>query len=105
MIVQSRIFLPPYTCCKECNTVHFGEECPVFSSVSCRRRSLWNSRTSSSGSPLKRTRRCVHDPIGIVQMYYACSETTNPWVSFTSYLPTLSFQSNEVATTDTKTRT
>ena len=43
-----------------------------------------------------------HAPLGIVQLYCACSETASPWVSFTSYLPTLSFQANEVGPTDTK---
>jgi hypothetical protein len=104
-MVQPRIFLAPYTCCNERSTVHFDEQCPVFSSASCRRRSLWNTRTSSSGSPLKRARRCVHAPLGIFQLYCSCSETANPWVSFTSYFPTLSFQANEVGATDTKTRT
>ncbi len=70
-MVQPRIFLAPYTCCNEHSTVHFGEQCPVFSSASCRRRSLWNTRTSSSGSPLKRVRRCVHARLGIFQLYWA----------------------------------
>ena len=105
MMVHPRIFLAPYTCCKERNTVHFGEQCPGFSSASCHKRSLWNTRTSSTGSPLKSARRCVHAPLGIVQLCCACSETASPWVSFTSYLPTLSFQANEVGATDTKPRT
>jgi hypothetical protein len=105
MMVQPRMFLAPYTCWKERSTVHFGEQCPALSSAFCRKRSLWNTRTSSSGSPLKRARRCVHAPFGIVQLYCACSETASPWVSFTPYLPTLSFQANEVGATDTKPRT
>ena len=44
-------------------------------------------------------------PLGIVQLYCSCSETSSPWVSFTSYLLTLSFQGNEVGATDTKPRT
>ena len=84
MMVQPRIFLAPYTCCKERSTVHFGEQCPPFSNASCRKRSLWTTRTSFSGSCLKSDRRCVHVPLGIVQLYYACSDTASPWVSFTS---------------------
>ena len=102
IMAHPRIFLVPYTCCKDRNTVLFGEECPAFSSASCRKLSLWNTRTNSSGSPLKRARRWVHAPLGIVQLCCACSETANPWVSFTSYLPTLSFQANEVGATETK---
>ena len=105
MMVQPRIFLAPYTCCKERSTVHFGEQCPSFSNASCRKRSLWITRTSFSGSSLKSARRCVHAPLGIVQLYCACSDTASPWVSFTSYFPTLSFHASDVDATDTKPRT
>jgi hypothetical protein len=60
------------------------------------------TRSNSSGSPLKRARRWVHAPLGLVQLCCTCSETANPWVSFTSCLPTLSFQAIEVGTTETK---
>lgn len=78
MVHPRRTLFAPYTCCRDRRTVHLGEQCPAFSNVSCLIRALWNNRPNSSGSPLKRARRWVHAPLGIVQLCCACSETANP---------------------------
>ena len=51
-MVHPRILCVTYTFCRDHSTVHVGERCPAFSSVSFLNLSMWNNRTSTSGSPL-----------------------------------------------------